>query len=279
MPNRKISRGPPELLNIIFEIADKFHIKDVDYTLTFGCHDVDDFVDGIYKVCIRGTKEGHKVKKRFTVKWHCDPNKRAAFRKAYQREVLFYRHIVPKLLELQNAFKVIEGLKIKFPNCAIATAERGKEAIVVADDEGFMFHDRFHKLDLDHVALAMKNLAKFHALCFVLEKSQPEEFEEIKKSCYADVQYSDTENMSKCIIAYYNASVNVVADPILRKRLQDCSSDVLKILNRCVMPDTACSIICHGDCWNNNILYKYQVSNNYKCLIKYLGLQITVQKD
>ncbi|XP_063825607.1 uncharacterized protein LOC135075178 [Ostrinia nubilalis] len=260
MPHRKISRGPPELMTILFEVASNIQIKDIEYVLEFGCDEVDCYYGGLYKVTITGYRNGCKVKKKYIIKWHSDPKKRNAFRKAHKREFLFYQKIIPAYLEIQNRFKVIEGLKTKFPNCDFACCDKGREAIVVSETQGYKVHDRFQKLSLDHVSLAVKNLAKLHALSFVLEKSQPEKFEEIKKACYFDVQYADVELMPKSLFSYYEVSVNVVKDASAKKKLQDNISNVLRILHKCAMPDTKYSTICHGDCWNNNILYKYQKS-------------------
>lgn len=267
MPHRKISRGPVELTRIIFQVAELNQLKDIDFRLEFGCDDVDCFYDGIYSVCIRGYRGGQKVRKRYIIKWHGDPKKRNALQEAHQREFLFYQRIAPKFLEIQRHFKIIEGLKTKFLNCEFASDAEGQEVIVISSPIGYKAHDRFQKLSLDHVSLAVKNLAQLHALSFVLEKSQPEEFEEIKKACYIDVQYPDETLMPESMFSYYNESVNVVTNTFAKKKLQESAPNILRILNKCAMPDSKYNCICHGDCWNNNILMKYQVNENTTYLI------------
>jgi hypothetical protein len=261
MLQRKISRGPPEFVNIINEVASLSSIKNFEHVIQFGSDDVDSFADGLYKVRLCGYRDGQKIRKSYVIKWHSEPKRRNAFREAYKREILFYQTIVPNFIEVQNKFNVIEGLKMKFGNCVFASARWDKEVLVLCNPQyEYTFHDRLRRLNLDHVSLVMKNFAKQHALSFALEKSQPGIFQSIKNSCCIDVQYSDTSTIPKSIISFYNASVKVVKDDIIRKKLQSCASDLWLILNRCAMPKSKEHlVICHGDCWNNNTIFKYQV--------------------
>ncbi|KAJ8731326.1 hypothetical protein PYW07_004490 [Mythimna separata] len=182
---------------------------------------------------------------------------RACFRESYKREFIFYEQILPKLLEVQNKIKNAEGLKIKFPNCILACAEYDKESIAVQGlkEDGFKLRDRLFKANLDYVSLVMKNLAKLHALSFVLEKTNPGEFEEIARLCHEDVQYSKPGPAPKSMSSYYEASVSAVLDEVAKDKLDRLTPDILNVLYKCTRPDSY-STICHGDCWNNNILYK-----------------------
>lgn len=266
MPLRKVSRYHQDFLEIIYKLADKLRLQDIEYTSEFGTEDIDCFTFGTYKVKLNGFQDGQKVHYTIILKWHPDQKMRKFFRDLYVREYTFYQYIVPELLDIQRQFKIIEGLKIKFPNCFYASAEHNKEAIAIhsTSDEGFRILDRFHKTDLEHASLTVKNLAKLHALSFVLEKSKPTVFEKIKSRCCTDVQYSDPNRVSKSMEYYYNASVNVVSDPVARDKLRALAPSFLQVLNKCTMP-VPYSVFCHGDCWNNNVMYRYQVS----CKTKY----------
>ncbi|CAH0398330.1 unnamed protein product [Chilo suppressalis] len=264
MPHRKISRASPELINIIHKVSATCNITNFEHVIHFGSDDVDSNTDGYYKVSLKGYRDGQRVRWNYIIKWHCDPKRRSLFREAYKREVLFFNKIVPSYLEIQRSFRLIEGLKIKFPNCYYASAEWNEEVLVFASPyaQGFRLHDRLATLGLDHVSLVMKNLAKLHALSFVFEKYQPVEFEEIRKACSNDLQYSDVKLIPKSMITYYDASVNVVKDEKAKKLLKHYASYILQILNKSAMPIRRKHlVICHGDCWNNNVMYKFQKEN------------------
>lgn len=262
MPVRKVSRYHQDFLGIIYEIADKLRLQDIEYTSEYGTDDIDNFMFGIFKVELRGYQDDQKVHYKIILKWHPDPKMRKLFRDLYLREYTFYQYIVPELLDIQRCFNIIEGLKTKFSNCFYASAEYNKETIAFHSitDDGFRMLDRFQETDVAHASLVVKNLAKLHALSFVLEKVKPTVFEELKTRCHTDVQYSDLNRVSKSMECYYKASVNVVFDPVVREKLRALLPRFLQVLNRCTMP-VPYSVICHGDCWNNNILYRHQVSD------------------
>ncbi|XP_039753345.1 uncharacterized protein LOC120628792 [Pararge aegeria] len=118
--------------------------------------------------------------------------------------------------------------------------------------------DRFQKIDFAHTSLVLKNLAKLHALSFALQKLYPDDFEMIRNLCAKDIQYADLESIPKCLISYYKSSINVISKPVAKAKLEDITPNILALLNKCSAPVPNYSTICHGDCWNNNILFKYQ---------------------
>lgn len=258
MPVRKISHSHPEFISIIYKLADKCNINLRDYEVVYGCEDVDSFVRGIYKIRLTGNRDGQKIKIDLLMKWHPDPKTRASLREAYLREFVFYRHIIPQLLEIQRNFKNIEGLKIKFPNCVFASMEYDKEVLALQKICEFSFCDRFHKMDLQHVSLVMKHLAKLHGLSFAFARSSPKKFREIKELCAKDVQYGDPGPVPSSMNSFYTASVNVILDTAIKKKLKEFGPNILTALYKCTQSDNY-SAICHADCWNNNVLFKYKV--------------------
>lgn len=261
MPLRKVSRYHQEFVEIIYKVASQLKLDKYGYVTHFGSDDIDCFSSGLYKVQINGYIDGQKVKHNVVIKWHSDPKMRFCFRESYLREILFHQSILPELLEIQRRFKIIEGLKIKFPNCIFASSEHNKETIVVFDaqENGFELLDRFHQMDLAHASIVVKNLAKLHGLSFVLEKTNPLKFEELKKQCSKDVQYSDPSSVPLSMEWYYNDAVNIVTDIDAKQRLKKLAPDFLLVLNKCTMP-VKYSAFCHADCWSNNILVKHVVS-------------------
>ena len=260
MPPKKISRCHQDFIELIYKTAEISNMQLTDYVVELGCEEIDSFLTGMFKVQLKGIIDGQKIKKNIMIKWHPEPKMRACFRESYKREFIFYQQIVPKLLEVQNKIKNAEGLKIKFPNCILACAEYDKETIAVQGlkEEGYKLRDRLFKTNLDYVSLVMKNLAKLHALSFVLEKTNPKEFEEIARLCHEDVQYCHPGPAPKSMSSYYEASVKVILDTAAKDKLNRLAPDILKVLYSCTRPDSY-STICHGDCWNNNILYKVKV--------------------
>lgn len=261
MPHRKISRCPQDFINIIYKLAERFQFQNIDYVVEFGSEDIDCFLNGIYKVTIKGDRNGHKLKRSIIIKWHPDQNIRYCYRMSYIREFIFYQYFVPTFVQIQNEFKIIEGLKIKLPNCVLASIEPNQETIAVMglQEYGYRLHNRFYKKDLNHVGLTMKYLGKLHALSFVFAHKYPKEFKNVVGMIDKDVQYSDPDKVSKFVRCYYEDSVSVISDLAAKEKLKELGPDILSVLNKSTQPVSSYSCFCHGDCWNNNILYKFKV--------------------
>ncbi|XP_012550911.1 uncharacterized protein LOC101746639 [Bombyx mori] len=259
MPTRKKSKLHQDFIEVIYKLADLLNLKEIDYVVNYGSDEIDSFSSGTNKVELSGYVDGQKVKQKLIVKWRPINDYRDHFRESYKREYIFYQYIGPKYLEIQRNFNVIEGLKLKILNCIYASAEYDKESIVVRDLDGqrYKFHNRFSEIDLDHVSLVVKNLAKMHALSFVWARTDPTEFLKIRNLCSKDVQYSDVSRVPNHMKFYYDTSVNVVSDLVAKEELKALSSDIFSILHECTLPVENYGAFCHGDCWTNNAIFKY----------------------
>ncbi|XP_021185565.3 uncharacterized protein LOC110372878 [Helicoverpa armigera] len=258
MPLRKVSSCKKDFIDLLHRMAEIINMQLVDYVVEFGIEEVDIYCAGTYKVQLKGIAGGQKIRKNVVVKWHQESRLRACFRESYRREYIFYKRVVPKLLDVQNLIQN-EGIKMKFPNCILASDEYNKEVIAVMGlkEDGYELRDRLCRSDMSYVTLVIKNMAKMHALSFILERTNPTAFEEIARLCNEDVQYREAGPPPKCMKSYYEASVKAVLDENARYKLQQLTPDIRTILYKCTLPDKY-STICHGDCWNNNIMYKHK---------------------
>ncbi|XP_063383484.1 uncharacterized protein LOC134669787 [Cydia fagiglandana] len=254
---RKVSRFHWELAEIIQKTAKIIDIHDIEYVIQYGCDDVDTFYSNTYLVDISGKRNGPKIKKKILIKCHLDLNQRASFRELYKRGHVFYNAIVPKLLEIQRTFKVIEGLKMKFPNCIYSSDEYNKEVMVLSQMlDKYNIHNRYLSINIDHAKLTLINMAKLHAPSFVWETYYSEEFDKIKTILSKNVQYSDLVKLPNSMKYCYDTSVNVVLNSTYKEKLRALDGHILAILK--TPPPLQYSTICHGDCWINNILFKNQ---------------------
>ncbi|CAF4903798.1 unnamed protein product [Pieris macdunnoughi] len=258
MCTRKVSRVHQELSAIIQNVAEAKKITDIEYNVIFGFEDVDSFASGFYKVQIRGKLNGCKVNQRLVIKWHHSVTDRACFREAYKREHIFCNIVTPFYLNIQRTLICNEGLKYKFPNCILSSVEYNKEVIVFHNIEGYKLFDRFQTIDFEHVSLVIKNLAKLHAFSFITSELHPDKFEEFKQQLNKDVQYSEIRNIPKSLIYYFNASLSVISNEKYKDKLRNISRHIAFILNKYSAPATKYNVICHADCWHNNIFFKYQ---------------------
>lgn len=97
---------------------------------------------------------------------------------------------------------------------------------------------------------------------FRLQDQQPEKFEGLSKMEEVFARPADAN-----FKAYFNLLFNGAYksldqegdERLLKKVKQVFSSDLFTVICECVNGASAepYAVVCHGDCWNNNIMYKY----------------------
>lgn len=124
--------------------------------------------------------------------------------------------------------------------------------------------DKFTPFEFEYCAILMRTLAKFHAKSFVFER-------QYKKTLYDEFSHCLQETLwpraDGKVRAMFDAAVKGVISMInLLPGLNDdqCRDFRKKIAELCaehidkLSPSTKYkNVLCHGDLWANNILFKY----------------------
>lgn len=180
----------------------------------------------------------------------------------YRNEVHFYTKVFPAIDNLQKAKKVKHPFKIA--KCYTTSLKEKQEALVLEDlrAAGFELHNRKETLDEAHVSLVLAQYGKLHALSFALRDQQPETFKTIAAGvtdCYPSGMRNFLESFTTQILR--NAEMlqqqGLEAESKLAERV---AVELNEICCEACEVNNPYSVIVHGDCWNNNILYKYDVS-------------------
>ncbi|CAG4963015.1 unnamed protein product [Colias eurytheme] len=176
-----------------------------------------------------------------------------SIREVYAKEAFFYNELAEIFNDIQNNanIPIEERLKIVHSYKETSTTTIILENLV---KEGYKPGNRFDLLTLDFAEMSLKELAKFHALSFILEKKRPEYFDKkirtIKQSFVYD-EYWDELVKRMCEISISNLS-------------EDKKSSVRKFIPTSLrkyplyMTGATASIrcLCHGDFKTNNIMRK-----------------------
>lgn len=199
--------------------------------------------------------------------------------KPFGREISMFTKILPKMNELLlKAFPDHEKL---YAECYFGEEKTAQESILILEDlrqSGFILNNQSEGLDMDHTTLVLKSLAKLHVSSLIVVDNDPEIID-----LYDKYQWSPGhEDLCGNI---FRRAVHVVGEVIKRwenepkkeiyyrkiKALEEII--VEKIINIFKRDVTKINVICHGDAWITNMLFRYD-NNNQVNGMKFLDFQL-----
>ncbi|XP_026497448.2 uncharacterized protein LOC113401667 [Vanessa tameamea] len=174
----------------------------------------------------------------------------------FLREIFVYTKLLHKYREFQNLYAISPHFVI--PKCYYVCSDYCKEVIVMQNMcvKGYKPYVGTKFLDLDHIIIALKSLAKFHALSYLLKEKNEDAYEEVKEYCkplteksnkgYIDIM---TDRLKKALKVFENTTYV----PLLEMLEQKCVKLIESATN-----STKSLCLCHGDMWMANLLFQYK---------------------
>lgn len=250
-------------------------LKDYVLEISPGSAKGDNYLGIVYRVKITESTPKLKEKIGFIIKMPpMHPQRREQFfaRPSFIREILVYEKLIPLFHDFQREKNIdveINGFH-HVPKCYKCINEEYTEGLFMEDLmlRGFQMYDRFKEMSIEHTLVAVKALAKFHAVSFA-----------IKDQCIEREGYKACMELEDIWIARKNDKMMQEYQVGLSKRAlstldpeedKEIYGRVEKVLNQNYMENLKkvvlgkfaepYAIVCHGDFWNNNVLYRYEVS-------------------
>lgn len=187
----------------------------------------------------------------------------------YAREVFMYQKVFPVFRALspdRNTFTVAPALQandLKAPD----------EFLIFEDlsESGFRPNSRCIMPTYDIVVCSLKALAELHACSFILQQTDPLQFKQLVEFVEKDnlftsyieevtIEFGKAQLRKARIILKESDGDQVAA---VQEVLQLCENQLKSLALYCVdgKAQAPHAVICHGDFWNNNILYRHEVIN------------------
>lgn len=154
----------------------------------------------------------------------------------------------------------------EIPRC-LHTCDLEFHEILIFEDLkhfGFEMFDRHSEVKFPHAVLVMRVLGKLHAISYGLRDQNFERLHPYRKM----VDLFTVRKSSSLLRQYIDMQVEKAKntlnsdDGVLLAKMSDMfSNGAMKVILECVNGELAepFSVICHGDCWNNNLLFRCEV--------------------
>lgn len=184
-------------------------------------------------------------------------------RSVFENEIYFYTKVLPVFMEFQRE----KGVKEPFDNvakCYDAFIMDDMEVLILENVKnlGFSLHNRSNSMNKEHILKVVRTYGKFHAISFALKDQKPQLFQSLS-SKLTDILKLMSESFK------VKEGTNMYQDimDLAQKRNEDEIVEKAALLNEKARfyndltdPSDPFAIILHGDCWNNNFMFKYAVS-------------------
>lgn len=193
----------------------------------------------------------------------------------FKREVLVYQKFLPEVdkIQLENGLKCrgSDGFWCH-PKCFHSdynTEQPEKSFILMEDLALFVTQDSFQPSDFKHTEKLFLELGKFHAVSFALRVKKPEVFAEFK--CMNDLMGRLMTTSVMRDLAPRNCQLaselfNNPEELHIKNEILSYKNDLWPQMTDTLSGSKAepYSVICHGDCWINNVMYEEETPSLIK---------------
>lgn len=183
----------------------------------------------------------------------------------YINEIIFYTRIVPDLLKFQESFPEAKPFN-NIAKCFGTNSVKGKEKIVLQNlkFENYNVPVKSEFVTDEMYEALFKLYGEYHALNFAFKEIQSEKFSELKtilnNNWTSFIQTPLFSSSLKNGAQHIQEVLKTRNEEEIAKQLQkyvDAADDIFKDV---IDYKDSNGIFLHGDCWSNNVMFKFDVS-------------------
>lgn len=234
------------------------------------------YLASLYIIDIEGdTQNGTKKVNLFVKQTVCAENLYGFIdiERAYLTEVFFYTELAAVFEELQTKARLSLDQRFRNVKCWRGS---GVDAIIMENlaKKGYKTPNRMDIMPLKFAQLSVVQLARLHALSFVMQKEKPDYFEKTAKNIKTVLNLND--KYIEVATKYSEVAVSHFDEDKRTEIINDMPGLIATFFSYLNETVSSVNCICHGDYRMNNILGKEEVSNIWKPCKKRHGADVSV---
>nr|XP_023023754.1 uncharacterized protein LOC111511913 [Leptinotarsa decemlineata] len=181
-------------------------------------------------------------------------------RDIYERELFVYRTVLPTFHEFQLERNITETFEA-YPKCYKTFLSEDSEVLVFENlkKRGFVLHHPRKPMNLQHIHLVLRNYAKLHALSLAMRDQDKKDFHELTADYTSPMkEFVISSGVFRKKERVCELLENGGRDDLVVKFEKEIGSRKEKIILDILNDVVEESVIIHGDCHNNNFLFRYE---------------------
>ncbi|CAG9859307.1 unnamed protein product [Phyllotreta striolata] len=198
---------------------------------------------------------------------------------SYLTEIRYYTEILPALVDFQKEFSGVRLLD-NFPKCFASIKDLGREKLALVNlvKAGYEMHPKPRPFDFPTVVKVFKTYAEFHAASYALKHHRRERFLELSKNLPNNwiLINNNSSMMGKFAEHFFGKVKGFLEDEgedKISKKFDKYVTNSLNVFIESCTYDGPDGVFLHGDCWSNNMMFKYNASREVEH-IKLIDFQL-----
>ncbi|XP_072384200.1 uncharacterized protein [Diabrotica undecimpunctata] len=197
----------------------------------------------------------------------------------FNNEIYFYTKVMPALQEFQKSYPKVEIFN-DIPKCLATCLKKGEEKLVMENlkIKGYKVHPKKIPLNSKMYETIFKKYGKFHGISYAFKHYHPQKFSELGAEYHQNMKRLVDQGLMKSVISGCCNKVKEFLEEeneikIIESFKKYCDNGVQMYLDALAYKSPY-SVFIHGDCWSNNMMFKYNKSGDIEDL-KLFDFQLT----
>lgn len=191
---------------------------------------------------------------------------------SFLNETRFYEIIWPFL---QNYYKTVSGNDLNIVPKCFATSDLGKKRIILENltPQGYKIYAKSQPFDNEHYRKIFETYGNYHAISMALREKDPLQYKKLvngQTNLFITIFKDECHPLCKSLDTILK-EVQKYFDPVKEKhileKIRHYEMFFQKIVFQSASEDFPQGVILHGDCWSNNLMFKYDVSLTFNNII------------
>ncbi|XP_014086073.3 uncharacterized protein pkm isoform X2 [Bactrocera oleae] len=247
----------------------QFSSKSFTYKLLPATKKGENYIGIVYRVSVKlNTNCGVRLSNLILKMAPRNSTRRKQFfiRPCFLREALAYEEFLPMIENFQYNKGLAEECRFHEYAKSFYTSTDEFEEVIFLEDlslQEFRVFDRFDDFQFEHIAIVMRTYAKLHAVSFAIKDQQPQALDKFRNIEDIFLQHKDVSNLN-----IYFEGLKRTALACLELENDEYKQALGKFFKRPffeIFSDLIdgnkyepYAVLCHGDCWNNNLMFKLE---------------------